>query len=180
MLNILYTNYLQLRLSKKLLASAMMLSLMAGCNSTQGIRQDQAKREPKTLGAQATFSQWPAELWWQSFNDPLLNHLIDQALRDNPNVVIAAKRLESANAYASAAKSAIYPQVDGSLVVSCQRLPENSFYPPPYGGSYQNIANGSLNAISGEPVCICCPIWTLRFANWPAAGAVISHRSLAR
>ena len=146
MLTILHTNHLPLRLSKKLLASTMMLSLMTGCISAQGIHHDQAQREAKTLGAQATFNQWPAELWWQSFNDPALNQLIEQALRDNHNVVIAAKRMESANAYASAAKSAIYPQVDGSLDISRQRLSENSFYPPPYGGSYQNITNGSLNA----------------------------------
>lgn len=146
MLTFTLTNHFQHSLSKKLLASAVMLNLMTGCVSIQGIHHDQAQREAKTLGAQAPFNQWPAAQWWQSFNDPVLNQLIKQALRDNPNVVIAAKRMESANAYASAAKSAIYPQVNGSLDISRQRLSENSFYPPPYGGSYQNIANGSLNA----------------------------------
>lgn len=146
MLTFTHTNHLQHSLSKKLLASAVMLNLMTGCISTQGIHHDQAQREAKTLGAQVPFNQWPAAQWWQSFNDPALNQLIEQALRDNPNVVIAAKRMESANAYASVAKSAIYPQVNGSVDVNRQRLSENSFYPPPYGGSYQNIANGSLNA----------------------------------
>src|SRR5450830_1917350 len=143
---IIHTNQLQNRLNKKLMASALLLSLMTGCISTQGIQHDLSQSEAKTLGAQANFEQWPAMQWWKSFNDPVLNQLIEQALSDNPNVVIAAKRMESASAYASAAKSAIYPQVDGSLDISRQRLSENSFYPPPYGGSYQNIADGSLNA----------------------------------
>src|SRR5450830_798435 len=87
---------MQPRLSKKLLALAVMLSLMTGCISSQGIHHDQVQQDAKTLGAQADFEQWPPELWWQSFNDPVLNQLIEQALRDNPNVVIAAKRMESA------------------------------------------------------------------------------------
>ncbi|HSH98184.1 MAG: efflux transporter outer membrane subunit [Methylophilaceae bacterium] len=138
--------YKQYGLSRKILASALILSVMTGCISTQGIHHDQSQREAKSLGAQGKFDQWPVTEWWQSFNDPALNQLIEQALRDNPNVVIAAKRMESASAYANAARSAIYPQVNGSVDISRQRLSENSFYPPPYGGSYQNIANGSLNA----------------------------------
>ncbi|HEY0267901.1 MAG TPA: efflux transporter outer membrane subunit [Methyloradius sp.] len=143
---VIHTNNLKHHFTRKLLASAMMLSVMSGCISTQGIHHDQAMRDPGTLGAQANFAQWPAAQWWQSFSDPVLNQLIEQAIRDNPNVVIAAKRMESASAYANAARSALYPQVNGSVDISRQRLSENSFYPPPYGGSYQNIADGSLNA----------------------------------
>ncbi|HEU4708595.1 MAG TPA: efflux transporter outer membrane subunit, partial [Methylophilaceae bacterium] len=56
------------------------------------------------------------------------------------------KRLEQARAQAEGAKAAIYPQVNGSASVVRQRLSENSFYPPPYGGSYQTLADASVNA----------------------------------
>jgi NodT family efflux transporter outer membrane factor (OMF) lipoprotein len=131
---------------KHLLVSTLMLSLMTGCISSQGIVHNQSPREAKTLGAQSSFDQWPATQWWQSFNDPALNELINLALRDNPNVVIASARMQSASAYADVARSAAYPQVNGSLDFSRQRLSENSFYPPPYGGSYPNVVDGAINA----------------------------------
>ncbi|EEF23036.1 conserved hypothetical protein, partial [Ricinus communis] len=68
------------------------------------------------------------------------------ALQENPSLTQAAKRVEKAAAYASAAGAALKPQVTGSVDVSRQRLSENAFYPPPYGGSWQTIADGSLNA----------------------------------
>ena len=132
-------------------ASAFGLTLvtlvaLSGCASSKSITHDQVMREPATLGATAKFDAWPVEQWWINFQDPTLNQLINLALKDNPSVVQAAKRLDKAKAYVGYAQSALSPQVTGSAEVVHQRLSENAFYPPPYGGSYQSIANASLNA----------------------------------
>lgn len=119
---------------------------ISGCVSTNGITHDQTLREPIALGAQAKFDAWPSEQWWQAMQDPTLNHLIELALKDNPSIVQAAKRLDKSKAYVGDAKSALSAQVTANAEVSHQRLSENAFYPPPYGGSYQNIANATLNA----------------------------------
>lgn len=119
---------------------------LGGCVSTAGIGHDQAMREPTETGAQAKFSDWPKTSWWQGFGDEQLNQLVEHALEASPNVIIAAKRLEQARASAEAARAAIYPQINGSASVVRQRLSENSFYPPPYGGSYQTLADASVNA----------------------------------
>ena len=120
--------------------------VLSGCISTAGISHDQVMHEPAETGAQAQFADWPKTGWWQGFGDEQLDQLVEHALEESPNVTIAAKRLEQARANAEAAKAAIYPQINGNASVARQRLSENSFYPPPYGGSYQTLADASVNA----------------------------------
>lgn len=135
-----------LRLPAFYLATVILSSGLGGCVSPAGIQHDQALREPSALGAKAAFAAWPEEDWWKKLGDPQLDQLIAKALRENPGITQAAKRLEKAYAYAEAAGAALKPQLDASLDISRQRLSENAFYPPPFAGSWQSIANGSLNA----------------------------------
>lgn len=53
--------------------------------------------------------------WWQGFNDPLLNELIDQALAANLDLKIATARVREANAIVTVAEAALYPSLDFSL-----------------------------------------------------------------
>ncbi|MCQ8105798.1 TolC family protein [Methylomonas sp. SURF-2] len=53
--------------------------------------------------------------WWQGFNDPLLNELIDQALAANHDIKIATARVREANAMVTVAEAALYPSLDFSL-----------------------------------------------------------------
>jgi NodT family efflux transporter outer membrane factor (OMF) lipoprotein len=53
--------------------------------------------------------------WWQGFNDPLLNELIDKALTANHDLKIAAARVREANAMTTVAEAALYPSLDFSL-----------------------------------------------------------------
>src|ERR1700709_616782 len=98
---------------------------MDGCISTSGIQHDQAMRDPATLGARAKFDAWPGEQWWESLKDPELDRLIEKALKENPKITQAAKRMEKAAAYVTTAKSALAPQLSGDASLSRQRLSEN-------------------------------------------------------
>jgi len=53
--------------------------------------------------------------WWQGFNDPLLNELIDKALAANHDLKIATARVREANAMVTVAEAALYPSLDFSL-----------------------------------------------------------------
>jgi NodT family efflux transporter outer membrane factor (OMF) lipoprotein len=53
--------------------------------------------------------------WWQGFNDPLLNQLIDKALAANHDLKIATARVREANAMVTVAEAALYPSLDFSL-----------------------------------------------------------------
>ncbi len=51
------------------------------------------------------------EDWWRNFNDPVLDQLIAEAQRLNPNVRTAGMRIMEARAQLGIAGSALYPQV---------------------------------------------------------------------
>jgi NodT family efflux transporter outer membrane factor (OMF) lipoprotein len=50
--------------------------------------------------------------WWELFQDPDLNPLVDQALTSNQNLRVAAARLEQAYDQLNVARSALFPAVD--------------------------------------------------------------------
>jgi len=49
--------------------------------------------------------------WWQQFNDPVLNQLIELARRENPSMRIAGLRILESRAQLGIAGSTLYPQV---------------------------------------------------------------------
>ena len=53
--------------------------------------------------------------WWQGFNDPLLDELIDKALAANHDLKITTARVREANAMVTVAEAALYPSLDFSL-----------------------------------------------------------------
>src|SRR6202167_6793512 len=57
--------------------------------------------------------------WWELFQDPELNPLVERALANNQNLRVAAARLDQAHAQVTVAQSAYYPQV--GLTASADR-----------------------------------------------------------
>jgi multidrug efflux system outer membrane protein len=51
--------------------------------------------------------------WWKVFEDPVLNALVDEALKNNWDLAKAAANVAEARAAASAARSQLFPRVDG-------------------------------------------------------------------
>jgi len=49
--------------------------------------------------------------WWEVFQDPALDPLVEKALLNNQNLRVAAARLEQARSQVTVAKSALYPDV---------------------------------------------------------------------
>ena len=86
---------------------------------------------PKSLSAQSSSAktsavavQWLS--WWKSFNDPVLNQLLDEALVKNQDLQIAIARIDDAKATAGIALSNRFPTVDANLVATRSRTSENS------------------------------------------------------
>jgi NodT family efflux transporter outer membrane factor (OMF) lipoprotein len=53
----------------------------------------------------------PTQEWWRTFKDPVLDHLVAEAQRVNPNVRTAGMRIMEARAQLGIAGSTLYPQV---------------------------------------------------------------------
>ena len=49
--------------------------------------------------------------WWELFQDPDLNPLVERALANNQNLRVAATRLEQARDEVTVTQSAFYPQL---------------------------------------------------------------------
>src|SRR6185369_7188926 len=61
--------------------------------------------------------------WWELFKDPVLQSLIQEALKNNYNVKIAAARVEEERALVGVSRSLYYPQIGYGTGISGQRTP---------------------------------------------------------
>lgn len=71
--------------------------------------------------------------WWEQFNDPVLDGLIDTALRENKDVRIAAARVMEFAARVDIARSGFFPQIGYNGQASRNRASRESFGGVPAG-----------------------------------------------
>jgi outer membrane protein, multidrug efflux system len=71
--------------------------------------------------------------WWEQFGDPVLNGLIESALRDNQDVRIAAARVDQFVGALVATRSQLFPQVGYGANVSRLRTSRVGIPPVPPG-----------------------------------------------
>ncbi len=85
--------------------------------------------------------------WWEQFGDPALNQLIDTALRQNRDLVIAAARVDQFVGQLSVTRSGLYPQLGYSLDASRNR--QSRVGEPalsPGADPYYTLYQGALSA----------------------------------
>jgi multidrug efflux system outer membrane protein len=70
-------------------------------------------------------------LWWEQFNDPVLNDLIRIALQENKDVKIAAARVEQFLGQYGTTRAFLFPQVGAGASAGRQRLSQSTG-PVPY------------------------------------------------
>ena len=68
--------------------------------------------------------------WWEMYDDPVLQELIDTALRNNYDARLAMDRVAEARAAAGVSRSFLMPQVDASGRYQRQGVGRNTVYPP--------------------------------------------------
>lgn len=65
--------------------------------------------------------------WWTTLQDPMLNSLVDRAVRANPDLRIAQARVREARAQRGVVNADLYPQVNASGSYQRRRISENAF-----------------------------------------------------
>ena len=85
--------------------------------------------------------------WWEQFDDPALNRLIDAALRENRDLFIAAARVDQFVGQLAVVRSQFYPQIGYSANASRNRSSEVG-QPPlaPGADPYYTLYQGALSA----------------------------------
>jgi multidrug efflux system outer membrane protein len=91
-------------------------------------RVSEAETQGNTLGSADA-------LWWEQFNDPELNRLIAEALRENRDIRIAAARVDQYLGLLQTTRSAFFPQIGGAADASRAKSTESSASGFPVGAA---------------------------------------------
>jgi multidrug efflux system outer membrane protein len=85
--------------------------------------------------------------WWDRFADPVLVELIDTALEQNLDIVVAAERVEAFIGSLQSVRSQFYPQVTYNFDASRNRTTQVGASPLPAGADpYYTLYQGALGA----------------------------------
>jgi multidrug efflux system outer membrane protein len=97
--------------------------LVAGCAIGPNYKRPSVA-EPPTFRGQATVeaASFADAAWWEVFQDPILQGLIQEALRNNYDVRIAAARVQEARANLRVTRSDLYPSFDYGASVSRSKI----------------------------------------------------------
>ncbi|MEB0204442.1 efflux transporter outer membrane subunit [Pseudomonas sp. CCC3.1] len=131
--------------------SLMCVSLaLAGCASYSGLVTEGTSLHAKDLkaaqalsGVNVTPAAWPEKSWWKCLGDGQLDGLIDEALRDSPDMQIASARAHQATAAAGAANAARMPTLNAEADVTRSRL-SRSQDPTGQGSRYDTLRDIGL------------------------------------
>jgi outer membrane protein, multidrug efflux system len=110
--------------STRVLSAVVAATLLGGCAIGPDYKRP-AVADPELFRGQATaeatsFADAP---WWEAFQDPILKALIQDALRNNYDVGIAAARVQEARASLMQARADFFPSVDYSASAGRARIP---------------------------------------------------------
>ena len=126
----------------------LIVAALAGCTLGPDYKRPQVaapaafQYEPKDAAATAD------TLWWQQFQDPVLDQLIAEALQHNTNIQIAAANVEQAAAVLTQTRSQLFPQIGYGAGAQRERTVEPAFaaqipnYPNP-ASAYQAALQAS-------------------------------------
>ena len=124
-------------------------ALLGGCAIGPNYKRP-AVAEPQTFRGQAmaeaaSLADAP---WWEVFQDPILKTLIQEALRNNYDVRIAAARVQEARANFRVSRSDLYPSLDYGAGVSRSKITPGVAGSP--GGPAPNATNFYYGALTAS------------------------------
>jgi multidrug efflux system outer membrane protein len=109
---------------KRSIAMLIVCSLCSGCMVGPNYKRPAATPPNQFYMETGTNAASIADLpWWEVFKDPELQSLIQEALKNNYDVRIAATRIEQARQQAAIAHSLFYPQLGYGADVTGRRAP---------------------------------------------------------
>lgn len=129
-------------------ALALASSIIVGCASVKPAATPAMLNEVPLAGtALPPGGQWPGSHWWQRYQDPTLNQLVETALADSPTLAAAHARFDSARESVRVTAAAVGAHVDASGQTGRQRLSDNGLFKPSFlGFNWYNETDLGLSA----------------------------------
>ncbi|HEY6018984.1 MAG TPA: efflux transporter outer membrane subunit [Candidatus Paceibacterota bacterium] len=113
--------------------SAASLLCLAGCAQIPVYDKAAEAKPVEQLSSSVSFAApataWPDDHWWRTYGDPQLDALIEEALRDSPNLAIAQARLRQAGAMTQMAGAARMPEISANASFSETKQSYNYLMP---------------------------------------------------
>jgi len=135
--------------------------LLGGCVMGPNFQRPETTPPPSWAGAASVPADLPSKpvarafdgrRWWAVFKDPVLDGLVDDAVRQNLDLQTAALRIEEARAQRGGAAAQGLPSVSGSGIGGRQRASRNGLASALGGGaSQQGDASGGQAAPPRSP-----------------------------
>ena len=114
----------------------LICAVLGGCATVPKLGETPAIRGPASLATAQSFAapviEFPPDAWWALLNDPALTGLIEEGLRNAPDVALVASRVRAAEALALQAGALRAPQVSGDASVGGEKLSQNRGFPPQF------------------------------------------------
>ncbi|NVN90930.1 MAG: efflux transporter outer membrane subunit [Desulfuromonadales bacterium] len=118
---------------KELLLVLSMAFTLGGCAPFPSLSQLSPLKtisdHQTVLSFSAPVNNWPCEQWWQTYGDPQLDRITEEALRDSPDMAAAHARLLYADAVSQTTRAALFPQVSANASISEQTQSYNYLMP---------------------------------------------------
>src|SRR5882672_10420740 len=83
--------------------------------------------------------------WWQIYGDPALETLVEEALKGNADLLVAAARVDEARGVLGETRAAQLPTVDGRLSSTRQHNSANTAFSPPGAPREFSTQRATLN-----------------------------------
>lgn len=118
-------------------AAPFALLLLGACAAVPDLGPKPIPVAPESIAAErslapTTNAAWPGGNWWTAYGDPQLDGLIEEGLRNSPDVSIALARYRRAGGYAQEAGAALLPRVDVQGQATLDKQSYNMGYPPEF------------------------------------------------
>lgn len=138
------------------LTGALAVALaLAGCASVPDLGPRPAPRAAGDVAATRSFGAadaaparaWPADQWWSAYGDPQLAGLIDEGLKNSPDMAAAAARFRRAQGMAQQAGGALLPSIDANGTASVDKQSYNNGIPKEFvPKGWQDRGGASIGA----------------------------------
>lgn len=124
------------------IAGLLIMTILAGCQSVDVEPAKSSLHIPAQWRATSGPASPTEQLWWRNFHDSNLNRYVDQALKNNSDVLIARERINEYQARVYAADGSLFPSLDAGVTGTRARSQSAATGLPVYGTLYK----GSLTA----------------------------------
>ncbi len=120
---------------RRVISALLTASLVAvsGCAQIPDLGPKPVLKPVEQLESAKSFSApaaaWPGDRWWEAYGDPQLSGLIEEALRDSPDLERAQARLRQAGAGVQSAGAALMPEVTGNASFTQEKQSYNYLMP---------------------------------------------------